>query len=290
MNTYYEILGISIDASMEEIKKAFRKLSLKYHPDKCNDQDSNSKFQRINEAYETLYDIEKRKIYDLNQRISPKSYQENVNINNLFENLFNMNLNKQTTDANIFSSDHIVNQLQKPAPLIETIIINFEQTYFKQTIPLEIERTIVEEKGKVTEKERIYVDIEEGIDENEMIILRNKGNINHLGVQGDIKVFVKINNKTEFKRNGLNIEISKDISLKNALCGFSFTIDHINGKNYKLNNEKGKIIYPHFVKTISNLGFKRGNQTGNMCVRFNVIFPKSMDKEKIEKLNELLPD
>ena len=54
MNTYYEILGISRDASMEEIKKAFRKLSLKYHPDKCNDQDSNAKFQRINEAYETL--------------------------------------------------------------------------------------------------------------------------------------------------------------------------------------------------------------------------------------------
>lgn len=290
MNTYYEILGISRDASMEEIKKAFRKLSLKYHPDKCNDQDSNSKFQRINEAYETLYDIEKRKIYDLNQRISPKSYQENVNISNLFENLFNMNLNKQTSDSNIFPNDHIVNQLQKPAPLIETIIINFEQTYFKQTIPLEIERSIVEEKGKVKEKERIYVDIEEGIDENEMIILRNKGNINHLGVQGDIKVFVKINNKTEFKRNGLNIEISKDISLKNSLCGFSFTIDHINGKNYKLNNEKGNIIYPHFVKTIPNLGFKRGNQTGNMCVRFNVIFPKSIDKEKIEKLKELLPD
>ena len=290
MNTYYEILGISRDASMEEIKKAFRKLSLKYHPDKCNDQDSNSKFQRINEAYETLYDIEKRKIYDLNQRISPKSYQENVNISNLFENLFNMNLNKQSSDSNIFSNDHIVNQLQKPAPLIETIIINFEQTYFKQTIPLEIERSIVEEKGKVKEKERIYVDIEEGIDENEMIILRNKGNINHLGVQGDIKVFVKINNKTEFKRNGLNIEISKDINLKNALCGFSFTIDHINGKNYKLNNEKGNIIFPHFVKTIPKLGFKRGNQIGNMCVRFNVIFPKSIDKEKIEKLKELLPD
>jgi len=290
MNTYYETLGISRDASMEEIKKAFRKLSLKYHPDKCNDQDSNSKFQKINEAYETLYDIEKRKIYDLNQRISPKSYQENVNISNLFENLFNMNLNKQTSDSNIFSTDHIVNQLQKPAPLIETIIINFEQTYFKQTIPLEIERSIVEEKGKVIEKERIYVDIEEGIDENEMIILRNKGNINHLGVQGDIKVFVKINNKTEFKRNGLNIEISKDISLKNALCGFSFTIDHINGKNYKLNNEKGNIIYPHFVKTIPNLGFKRGNQIGNMCVRFNVLFPKSIDKVKIEKLKEILPD
>lgn len=290
MNTYYEILGISRDASMEEVKKSFRKLSLKYHPDKCNDNDSISKFQKINEAYETLYDIEKRQNYDFTQRMSPKGNQENINMNDLFENLFNLNLNKQSNQSNFFSPNHIVNQLQKPPPLIKTIIIDFKQTFNQQTIPLEIERTIVEEKGKVNEKERLYVDLDEGIDENEIIILRSKGNINHLGVQGDIKIFVKIENKTEFKRNGLNLEISKDISLKHALCGFSFEIEHINGKNYKLNNEKGNIIFPYFIKTIPMLGFKRGNKIGDLCVKFNVIFPKSISVENIDKLKEFLPE
>ena len=155
MKTYYEILGIPRDASMEEIKKAFRKLSLKYHPDKCNDNDSISKFQKINEAYETLYDVEKRKNYDFTQRISPKCNQENININELFENLFNLNFTKQanqSNQSNLFNSNHLVNQLQKPPPLIETIIIDFKQTFYQQTIPLEIERSIVEEKGKVIEK------------------------------------------------------------------------------------------------------------------------------------------
>lgn len=65
MKDYYYFLGIPSDASGEEVKKAFRKLSLKYHPDK-NDNDSffASRFLEIKEAYETLSDDQRRKIYD----------------------------------------------------------------------------------------------------------------------------------------------------------------------------------------------------------------------------------
>ena len=61
--TYYECLGIKKNASKDEIKKAFRKLSLQFHPDRPNG--NSEKFKQINEAYETLSDPQKKRMYDL---------------------------------------------------------------------------------------------------------------------------------------------------------------------------------------------------------------------------------
>jgi len=61
---YYEILEISKNASEEDIKKAFRKLALKYHPDRNKSNEAEEKFKEINEAYQILSDKEKRQIYD----------------------------------------------------------------------------------------------------------------------------------------------------------------------------------------------------------------------------------
>lgn len=61
---YYKLLGLSKDASEKEIKKAFRKLAIKYHPDKNNDPDAREKFEKIANAYDVLSDPEKRRQYD----------------------------------------------------------------------------------------------------------------------------------------------------------------------------------------------------------------------------------
>ena len=147
----------------------------------------------------------------------------------------------------IFRNGVPPHSLKKPTPIIKTLEINLSQAYTGYNYPLEIERWIKQEDNiKSVEKERIYVNIPSGIDENELIILRNKGNVLNDNLKGDIKCFVKIKNDTEFKRNGLNLILIKNISLKDSLCGFSFTINYIDGKQYTINNKNGKIINPGF--------------------------------------------
>ena len=61
-------------------------------------------------------------------------------------------------------------------------------------------------------------------------------------IKGDVKVFINVENKTEFIRDGLDLLHQKKITLKEALCGFSFDIKHLSGKTYTINNTNGKII------------------------------------------------
>ena len=79
MKNYYYFLGVKENASEEDIKKAYRKLSLKYHPDKNPDDDFFAfRFMEIKEAYEMLIDAEKRRIYDDNLSHEQRSYRPNL--------------------------------------------------------------------------------------------------------------------------------------------------------------------------------------------------------------------
>ena len=91
-------------------------------------------------------------------------------------------------------------------------------------------------------------------------------------------------------RDGLNLTINKDISLKEALCGFYYEIDHVNGKNYKITNQKGNIVKPGYVREICGMGMKRDGQVGRLFINFNIVFPKDLSYDKIEQLDSILSE
>jgi DnaJ-class molecular chaperone len=183
---------------------------------------------------------------------------------------------------------NINNAMQKPTPIIKTISINIEQVMSGANIPVEIERWILENGNKVFERETIYVTIPKGIDDNEIIMLRDKGNILNEQNKGDIKLFIKVENTTDFKRAGLDLILERKVSLKEALCGFMFELKHINGKSYTINNNPGSIVTPSYFKNIPNMGLTRDGHIGNLIITFDVVFPETLDLDKIAKLKEIL--
>jgi len=312
---YYSLLEISNNASPEEIKKAYRKLSLKYHPDKKNgDTKCTEKFKKICEAYEVLSSVEKKNDYD-NMSKNPFFRESNGPFNNdiheMFNNVFFSNMSPEMAffgggiggvggiggisgfppNIRIVHNGvpmNIFQQLQKPTPIVRSVTVSMKQVLDGANIPLEVERWIIENDNKVFEKVTLYIKIEKGVDNNEIIMLYDQGNIINSNCKGDIKVFIKIDNDTDLQREGLNLIFHKTISLKDALCGFSFEMKYINDKVYTIHNQSGNIIYPEFKKVIHNMGLVRENSTGNLIIHFHIDFPKTLEIEKINALRELL--
>ena len=122
-----------------------------------------------------------------------------------------------------------------------------------------------------------------------MVILRNQGHQISESIKGDVKVNIKIKNDTPFKREGLDLIYNKTITLKEALCGFSFDLKHINKKVFTFNNQVNTtIIKPGQTKVIPNMGMIREKHIGNLIVKFEVLFPDTITDEDTEKLKEIL--
>jgi DnaJ-class molecular chaperone len=305
---FYNILGVSENATNDDIKKSYRRLQMKYHPDKNQgSQEAVNMTQKINEAYETLSDEEKKQQYDM-MRNNPffgqgphNSHMDDIPLNDIFNMMFGSNPFSMSgmpgmqgmppgAKIHIFHGGPMNFQqaMNKPIPIMKSLQINMEHVLNGASLPLEIERWILQPGSKIIEKETIYVDIPQGIDDNEMIIIRDRGNVISEQCKGDIKINILIQNNTAFKRSGLDLILDKTITLKESLCGFSFELNYINGKSYTMNNNKGSIIPPEYKKVYPEMGLKRGQHKGNMIINFHVDFPTTLTTEQIDKLSAVL--
>jgi len=168
-----------------------------------------------------------------------------------------------------------------------TISVPIDKILTGTTIPIDIERWIIEGGNKVFEHETIYVPVPKGIDEGELIILKEKGNVVNDQSKGDIKINVKIENNTLFQRSGLDLILQKTISIKEAICGFSFELKYITGKTYTINNNAGNIIPNGYRKIIPNMGFSRDEHVGNLIIVFDVKFPEKLPDNVLEELKKI---
>ena len=298
-----DILEIKTPNPMDtDIKKAYRKLSMKHHPDRNQGSaESAELFKDVNNAFSYLTNKNGEQHDETLDNLFNGGMQHgSVNVNDIFQAMFANNafgdiINHATSDEingngihyKVFHNGFPPNMpnLRKPPPIIHNLEISFQQAYTGCSLPLNIERWIGE-PGMNNEKETIYVEIPPGVDHNELIILRDKGNIINDNLKGDVKTFIKILNDTQFKREGIDLIIEKPISIKDALCGFSFNIEHLSGKSYTLRNSK--VISPNTRTSINNMGFKRGNNTGKLDIIFNVIFPEDYTPEIKKKLEDIL--
>jgi DnaJ family protein B protein 4 len=314
---HYEILGVSQDANDAEIKKAYRKLSLLYHPDRNPSEEAKVKILEINNAYEVLGDAQQKERYDAELRFGGQGFRrmdsmdEFHDINQIFNMMFGgggggppgfpggFHMGGGGPEIRVFHSGgggggrafhtHFSQSFHSPPPPIEAIIeITMEESYLGVSKEISLDRWKLVNNVKTVENISFHAQIPVGIDDSEIILFQKGGNVIN-DQQGDIHIRIKTVNATGFRRMGMDLHYHKKISLKDALCGFSFEVPHLNGKLLSINNKSNpSIIQPGSKKTIPKLGMIKGENTGNMVIDFEVEFPSSLTPEKMEALAGIL--
>ncbi|HUQ65266.1 MAG TPA: J domain-containing protein [Flavitalea sp.] len=284
---YYKILGLNRDASEEDIKKAYRKLARKYHPDlNPNDKDAHIKFQQINEANEVLSDPEKRKKYDAygenwkhaeqfeqarqQQQHSGRPHAQeqefsddfgDENFSDFFESLFGGRGERRGGGAQVkFRGKDYNAELQIPV----------KEAYHKHQHTLEV-------NGK-----KVRITVPAGIENGQIIKLKGHGGpgVNG-GPNGDLYITFIIQDDPQFKRSGNDLLKIQEIDVYTAVLGGQVTIETFSGKiNLKVKPEtqQGTKV------RIRGKGFpiyKQEGQSGDLIITLTVKTPTRLsDKEK----------
>lgn len=301
-DNYYNILNLSKNANINDIKKAYRQLSIKFHPDKNNTNDS-EQFNKLNDAYSKLLDKYSNDKYSNDKYSNEVTKSELVNsfansANAINANAINAN-NANANNANAINANSCndilkysyfsSNSSNSSEDIIIDLNVTFNEAYNGCTKPIVVNRKIIVNNVIGHEKETLYIPIPKGIDANEIIALPNKGNVyisNGIISYSNIKILICLIKNELFERNGLDIIFIKTITLKEALLGFNFILTHINNKNFKITCSE--IINFNYEKLIPNMGFNRDTFVGNLIIKFNITFPLTISQESKKLLEKLL--
>jgi curved DNA-binding protein len=298
---YYKTLGVAKNASADDIKKAYRKLARKFHPDvNPNDKEAHKKFQQINEAHEVLSDPEKRKKYDqygenwkhADQYEQARQQQQQAGggfggfggggfgnfgggeytysggeeggFSDFFESLFGGSRGRRSHAK--YRGQDFNAELQ--------LSLTEAYTTHKQTLTI---------NGK-----NVRITIPAGVENGQQIKLKGYGSPGaNGGPNGDLFITFVINNNTDFRREGNDLYKTEDIDLYTALLGGEKTIDTMSGKiKLKVNPEtqNGTKI------RLKGKGFpvyKKEGQFGDLYITWEVKLPTNLTQKQKDLFTEL---
>ena len=282
---YYKTLGLSKTASEKDIKKAYRKLARKYHPDlNPNDKDAEIKFKEINEANEVLSNPENRKKYDQygehwqnseayeqskrQQQQQQRAYQGQSGqaggySQHDFEDIF----------GNMFGGQASGGQRTS----------RFRGQDFNAELQLDLKDVYQDHKRTLTvNNKNIRITIPAGVENGQTIKIKGHGGKGtNNGPNGDLLIQFSITNTTAFKRDKDNLYATVDLDLYTALLGGDLMVDTFDGK-VKLtikpetqNGTKVKLKGKGFPK------YKKAGQFGDLYITYQIKTPTELtDKEK----------
>lgn len=351
MKDYYKILGVSRNASPEEIKKAYRKLAHKYHPDKGGDE---KKFKEINEAYEVLSDKEKRSQYDRFGRVFERGepgfdfgwawgkpgmdFEFDIgDIGEIFEEFFGPGFPKRKRDLKRGKDIEVEMEIPleatlkdqtKEISLFKYILCNrcqgkggepgskinqcfscrgtgqvqqIKRTFFgsftRYVVCPECQGegqkpekpcNVCQGEGRIRGEEKIKIFIPAGVDTNQVIKIKEKGEAGKYGGKaGDLYIRFFVRPHPVFKRKGDDLYFKAKISFSQAALGDEIEIPTLEGKKILLKVPPG--IQSGKILRISGKGIPHfsGYGRGNLYVELIVKTPKRLTKEQKKLLNQL---
>lgn len=287
---YYKVLGITKNATSDEIKKAYRKLARKLHPDiNPNDKDASAKFQQLNEANEVLSNPEKRKKYDK----YGKDWEHGEEHEKYQQQRQQQNAGQQSYGGGNFSgedfSDYFSSMFGNQGTGGRT-----QGKYRGQDIQAQLQIDIKEaytthKKEFSVNGKSIRITVPAGIEDQQTIKINGYGGPGvNKGPNGDLYITFSILNTTQFKRVGNDLFISHDLDLYTAVLGGDVTISDFNQSKLKLKVAPGT---QNGTKVrLKGKGFpvyKKENQFGDLYVTYNITIPTDLSEKETELFNEL---
>ena len=301
---YYKVLGVEKGSSQTETKKAYRKLALKYHPDKNKgDKASEAKFKEISEAYAVLSDPEKKQNYDtygsadFRQRYSQEDIFSGFDINDILRQ-FNGGGGgrggasfRSSGGGSPFGS--FFNQGGggcsgggcHPAPE-KGQDMTYQITVSLEDILLGAEKTISLRKNGTAQN--VSVKIPKGIEEGKKLRLQGKGAASRNGgPAGDLYLKVDIGANEQFSRKGDDLIIQRLISFTQACLGTKVEVETLEGKKFMVTVAPGT---PHDSRLrIRGYGLPSGpmGERGDLFVKIGVKVPQEITEDQQQSLEQL---
>ena len=304
---YYEILGVSRDASQKEIKKAFRQLARDYHPDLNPDNpDAEDRFKEVNEAYEVLGDEEKRKKYDQLGR-SYQQYQragggmggfdwsqwtstpgggyrvdatDMGGFSDFFQSIF-AGMGGARTAGNVGNLEDLFGGMGRGASTagrdVEgTVEITLEEAYHGTT------------RVVTVEGQRLQVKIPQGARTGTKVRIAGKGASSRSGHRGDLYLNVAVSEHPYFDREGDNLYQDVTIDLYTLILGGEVEVRLLSGDRVRLKINEG--TQPGQLIRLRGRGMpnvRQSNQYGDMFVRVYAELPTDLSAKERALFREL---
>ena len=290
---YYKILGITKSATSDEIKKAYRKLARKLHPDiNPNDKEAHEKFQQLNEANEVLSNPEKRKKYDKYGKDWEKGeeYQQYKQQQQQYSNPGQ----QQSYYGDSFSgedfSDYFSSMFGNQAGGNRRSQPKYRGQDIQAQVQIDIKEAYTTHKKEFSVNgKNIRITIPAGIEDQQTIKISGYGGPGtNKGPNGDLYITFSILNTTTFKRVGNDLFFTQDLDLYTAVLGGESTISDFNQSKLKLKVAAGT---QNGTKVrLKGKGFpvyKKENQFGDLYVTYNIVIPTNLSEKEKELFNEL---
>jgi curved DNA-binding protein len=307
---YYKILGISKSASTDEIKKAYRKLAMKYHPDRNKgDKDAEARFKDISEAYAVLSDKEKRKQYDMygSEGFQTRFTQEDIFRDFDFGSIFReFGFETSGRGQNIFSqifggmgrssfgggrsrysspfgAHGGMSKPSKGKDIVYELAITLEEAFKKS-------EKIISYQNEAYNQEKVSVKIPAGISTGKKLRLQGKGyrGVNG-GPNGDLYIQVKVLDHPLFNREREDLFLTKDVKYSEAVLGAEVEVPTIDNKTLRLKIPPGSQDNARFRLKGYGMPRMNGQGRGDAYVILNISIPKTLNKEQedlIKKIKE----